>query len=71
MIGNMKIVVEKVFPVFNKINPAVLISDSFYSLSVYNTFERYSQNIITLMIMITVFTLGGFLLTRRKKYASL
>ncbi len=71
MIGNMKIVVEKIFPVFNKINPAVLISDSFYSLSVYNTFERYCQNIITLVIMITAFTIGGFLLTRRKKYASL
>ena len=71
MIGNMKMLVEKICPLFNKINPAVLISDSFYSLSVYDTFDRYSQNIVTLIIMITIFTLGGFLLTRRKKYASL
>lgn len=71
MVGNMKLIIETFCPILNRINPAVLISDSFYSLSVYNTYDRYTKNIITLTIMIIVFTLGGFLLTRRKKYASL
>lgn len=71
MVGGMKQIIEDICPFFNRINPAVIISDSFYSLSVYDTFERYSRDIISLIIMITIFTIGGFLLTRRKKYASL
>lgn len=71
MVGGMKQIIEDFCPVLNRINPAVIIADAFYSLSVYNTFERYSPNIISLAIMIILFTVGGFLLTRRKKYASL
>ena len=71
MVGGMKQLVEEFCPLLNRINPAVIISDSFYSLSVYDTFERYSRNIISLVVMIMIFTVGGFLLTRRKKYASL
>lgn len=71
MVGGMKQIIEDICPLLNRINPAVIISDSFYSLSVYDTFERYSRDIISLIIMITIFTIGGFLLTRRKKYASL
>ncbi|WP_455950380.1 hypothetical protein [Eubacterium sp.] len=32
MVANMKIIVNNFCPVLNKINPAVLISDVFYSL---------------------------------------
>lgn len=71
MVANMKFLVENFCPVFNRINPAVLISDSFYSLSVYDTFDRYFRNIGTLCLLIIIFTLGGFILTRRKKYVSL
>ena len=71
MVGNMRYLVALVCPVFNKINPAALIADSFYSLSMFDSLERYSCNIITLLIMSTGFCIGGFLLTRRKKYASL
>ena len=71
MLGNMKMLVQQFCPLINKINPAALISDSFYSLSVYNTYDRYLYNIVTLSCLIIIFTLGGFLLTRRKKYASL
>lgn len=71
MVGGMKQIIEDICPLLNRVNPAVIISDSFYSLSVYDTFERYSRDIISLIIMITIFTIGGFLLTRRKKYASL
>lgn len=71
MVGNMRVLVDMVCPAFNRINPAALISDSFYSLSMYDTMTRYSRNIITLLILSTIFCVGGFLLTRRKKYASL
>ena len=71
MVGNMRTVVDKYAPWFNKINPAALISDSFYSLNIYDTYDRLIQNIVTLLIITAVCTLGGFMLTRRQKYASL
>lgn len=71
MVANMKMIVNNFCPVLNKINPAVLISDAFYSLSVYNTYDRYMKDIISLCILIVIFITGGFLFTRRKKYASL
>lgn len=71
MIGNMRIVVEQYAPFFNRINPAALIADSFYSLSIYESLNRYTMDILTLVLISALFCLGGFLLTRRKKYASL
>ncbi|MBE5959566.1 MAG: ABC transporter permease [Lachnospiraceae bacterium] len=71
MIGSMHIIMEEISPVLNKINPASLISDSLYSLANYENLGRYYEDITILLIMAVIFTLGGFLLTRRKKYASI
>lgn len=71
MFGNMKAVVEQNAPIINKINPAALISDLFYCLNIYDDYKRYTEKFVTLMILSVIFTIGGFLLTRRKKYASL
>lgn len=71
MIGNMRILVEKYVPIANKINPAALISDCFYSLNTYESLQRYTLNILTLMILTAVFGTVGVLLTRRKQYASI
>lgn len=71
MMGNMRILVEQYAPFFNRINPAALMSDCFYSLATYDSMERYTRNILTLILLSFIFCLGGFLFTRRKKYASL
>lgn len=71
MVGNMRIIIETYCPVVNRINPAALISDCFYCLGTYSTFDRYLRNILTLTILMLLFISGGFFLTRRKKYASL
>jgi len=71
MMGNIRIYVEKYFPLFNQINPAALISDSFYALTVYQSNERYFQNIITLIAFSVICTFIGYLAIRREKYASL
>lgn len=71
MVGNMKSVIEMYVPIVNRINPAALISDLFYCLNIYNDYRRYTEKFVTLLILSVVFTIGGFLLTRRKKYASL
>ncbi len=71
MVGNMRPLVEKYCPIVNRINPAALISDCFYSLNIYDTYDRLNQNLITLLIISGVFIVGGFLMTRRQKYASI
>lgn len=71
MVGDIKPQLAVSAPWVNKINPAAVISDSFYCLNVYEDFSMYIEKIITILILTAVFTLGGFLLIRRRKYASL
>ena len=71
MMGNMHIVVEKHAPIVNLINPAALISDSFYTLNNYDSLNRYAQDILTLLLMAAVLLVISTLATRRKTYASL
>ena len=71
MMGTMRMVVEKYAPFVNRINPAALISDSFYALNNYDTLTRYTGNILTLLFMTVLFLIISILVTRRKTYASL
>ncbi|WP_298531899.1 ABC transporter permease [uncultured Ruminococcus sp.] len=71
MVGSMKAVMARELPWFNKINPAAVISDSFYCLNMYSDHRRFIEKIVTMFILTAVFSLLGFIMTRRKKYASL
>ena len=71
MIGDMRMRVEEVCPLINKINPAVLVSDSFVSLNQFGDMDRYMNNVITMIVMAIVSIIAGLLLGRRKQYASL
>lgn len=71
MVQGMRLLVERTMPFLNKINPSALISDSFYSLAVYESHSRYMQNIGTLFLLSAVFFLVGVALVRRERYASL
>lgn len=71
MMGNMRIVVEKHAPIINRINPAALISDSFYTLNNYDSMNRYARDILTLLLMTAILFIVSTLATRRKTYASL
>lgn len=70
MVGNMKAILAEKAPWVNEINPAALISDSFYCLDVYSDYDRYIRKSVTLLIICAAFILTGSLITRRKKYAS-
>lgn len=71
MIGNMRTLVENRCPLLNRINPSALISDALYALTVYPSHERFFSNLAGILGVSALFALGGFLLVRRKKYASL
>ena len=71
MVGTMRAVVEEDMPFFNHINPAALITDCFYSVNTYGVGTRFATDIITLSVISVVLTVGGMILIRRQKYASL
>lgn len=71
MEGDMKAIVAEKAPWFNEINPAALISDAFYCLNIYDDYDRYIKKNITMIILAVIFVIIGFMLTRRRKYASL
>ena len=71
MVGNMKDIVEEHAPIINRINPAALISDAFYSLSIYHDMERYYQNILILLGMSILLVGLSFYQVRRVRYDSL
>lgn len=71
MFHTMRYIVEQYAPIINRINPAALLSDAFYSLVVYDSFTRYAASIISLLVLSAVFCVGSALLLRRKRYADL
>ena len=64
-------IAESSFAWFNKINPAAVICESFFSLNIYKDYTRYIQCVVTMIITSVVFVTIGLLMTRRRKYASL
>ena len=71
MVADMKNILEHHAPIINKINPATLIADSFYALTMFDTYERYFTNIITLALIGILSLVAAILFTRRRSYASL
>lgn len=71
MVSGMKDIIEKNLPIFNRINPAALLTDAFYCLSVYDDYTRFTTNLVTLTIIAILFCGASFLVTRRMKYASI
>lgn len=67
----MKYIVDKNIPILNKINPASMITDGFYSLYYYDTLDRFYFNLISLFIFSAVLiaiSIGGL---RRQRYDSI
>ena len=71
MMGDMKAVIAANIPWFNNINPAAVISDSFYCLNIYEDYERFVTKLLTMMAISLMFIVLGFITSRRKKYASI
>ncbi len=67
----LKYVIDKNLPILNKLNPANMITDGFYSLYYYNTLDRYWFNIVSLLILSGILITVSFLKLRRQKYDSI
>ncbi len=71
MFSGLKYTIDQSAPIVNRLNPAALVTDAFYCLSVYNDYERYTSNVITIAVLAVLLMFGTYLSVRRSKYASL
>ena len=71
MVGDIKYLANKAFPLLSRLNPANLVSDAFYALYYYDTYARYWTNIGLQLLLTAILFLVIFLAIRRRRYASL
>lgn len=67
----MKYIIDTNIPILNKINPAAMITDGFYSLYYYSTLDRFYFNIISLLIFSVIMPFISYQGLRRDKYDSI
>ncbi len=67
----MKYIVDKNIPIVNKLNPASMITDGFYSLYYYDTLDRFFFNIASLLIFALIMLTISYFSLRRQKYDSI
>ncbi|EEG75219.1 ABC transporter permease [[Clostridium] hylemonae] len=71
MFGNMKNIIEQNCPIINRINPAAVLSDTFYCMGVFNDTERFTRNLLILALMSVLFIGIAFMSVRRERYDSI
>ena len=69
-INGLKYEIQQHAPIINKLNPAALISDSFYALNVYSDHRVFAENIVIMTVEAVVLITVGILMVRRNIYAS-
>lgn len=71
MKGDMYIVVEKKFPLINRINPSSIITNAFYTLNMYGANAKYTKSILTMFVYSIIFIAVGMIFRGRRGYASI
>ena len=71
MFGGMKIIFDEACPWMNKINPVGLITDGFYSLLYYEEMTRFIVNVVSLLVIESIFFVLSVRSLRRARYDSI
>lgn len=71
MISGIKDAIEHTVPIINDINPAALITDSFYALNIYDGYGRFMENMLLLGGGAIILMIICYFMIRRSRYASL
>lgn len=71
MDSSVKHIVDSHAPLFNRLNPAALISDALYSINVYDAPGRYAADMAILTGLSILMVAGAFLIVRRERYDSI
>lgn len=71
MVGSIKGLLEEYCPVVNRLNPASVITDALYSITMYPDSARFIRDIVTLTILALIFLGTAFYNMRRVRYDSI
>lgn len=71
MIMDIKYWIQTHLPLLSYLNPVNLITDGLYALYYYDNLNRYTINIICLLLIGIVLIIASLLVTRRKQYDSI
>lgn len=71
MFGQMKDLIEHHCPLVNRINPAAVLSDAFYCISVYSDEARLMRSVAILSVMSVGMIGAAYLAVRRVRYDSI
>lgn len=67
----MKYIIDKNIPILNQLNPANMITDGLYALYYYDTLQRYTFNLICLLIFSCLMIFISYRELRRQTYDSI
>lgn len=67
----MKYIIDTNLPILNKINPAAMITDGFYALYYYHNNERFTFDLISLLVFSAILLTISLIKERRVSYDSL
>lgn len=67
----IKYLVEKYVPPLAWLNPASLITDTFYTLYYFDTLSRFSQSVVGVIAFTALFAGATYFVIRRQRYVSL
>jgi ABC-2 type transport system permease protein len=70
MMVKVKYWAETYFPPLRFINPAGLVTDSFFSLYYFSDLSRYIRDLLTLSVLSILLVFGTYLKMRGEKYDS-
>ncbi|MDD2533662.1 MAG: ABC transporter permease [Eubacteriales bacterium] len=71
MYHGIKYTVTQAIPALAWLNPANVLTDAFYALYYYDTYQRYFINLSILFAFSLIFCLLTYVVLRRQKYASI
>jgi ABC-2 type transport system permease protein len=71
MQAEIKFIIDTNVPILSKINPASLITDAFYALYYFDTYDRFIENITGIIILSIIFSTGTYIVIRRRKHVSI
>ena len=67
----MKYVIDTNLPILNLVNPVAMITDGLYSLYYYESFSRYSFDLLSLILFSLLMIIVSFRGLRRQQYDSI
>ncbi len=70
MFSGIKYIITEAFPAMSWLNPSNLVTDAFYALYYYDTYEKYFSCVAGLFAYGAIFSLISYILLRKRRYES-